>query len=415
MQEYENKAITETNEDWANTILNGLLPYNMYLYWFDDTLSGGADYPNTIPFTHANSLISAQFVPYLDSSDLKIFKIPYDKERFGYVGNKTPYVYRINVIDNFSQAHPGTKDKTLGSFTAYKPLKNIGGSRNWRNESKLYNYPYSVAYLFDGLCEPIEIKYQHLQQNINNINVRLALNINGDYSIYIPGYLGDTKGEMEQTVVTSSRDYPCSSSQYANWLATNKNSLQATQTTASISAIKNIGTAALAGGAFGAAGGPIGAAAGAATGAAVGVITSIASGAANIMNNQINMNAQEKDNRNIPNSLISKGSDLTMGINTVENKLKLYRYRQKDEYMNKIGDFFAMYGYKQNRLMQPNLRDRHFYNYIKTVGANVESTENVPLDYVNVIQSIFDNGVTIWHVDRNGVIVNDYTLDNFEV
>lgn len=410
-------------QDIADTILNGAMPYNVYLYWYDPNLSGGDLYPNAIPFSHASTLISAQYSPYLDESDFNIFSVFYDTERYGYDGQLKPVVYRINQFQDAANNHPGTKEKLLGSFNCYNPTKSIGGSRNWRNESKLYNYPYSVGYLYDGLSEPLEIKFENCSSNNNKVFCRAALNINADYSIFIENYLNDSNGQMEQNVITSSRDYPCSSSQYASWLATNKNQLQATKTNSSINALQSTISGITSGAMAGLSGGGLigsivpgaGTTAGAIGGGLAGAIGGGISGLTNSFKNINNVNATEHDMRNLPNSLISRGSDLTLGINTTEQKLKMYTYRQKEEYMTKIGDYFAMYGYKQNRIMKVNLRDRYYYNYIKAIGCNIASNNNIPIFALDIIKNIFNNGVTIWHIDRSGVNVCDYSKDNKEV
>ena len=76
-----------------------------------------------------------------------------------------------------------------------------------------------------------------------------------------------------------------------------------------------------------------------------------------------------------------------------------------------------MYGYKQNKLINISwnfLRSRYYFNYIKTVGMNLES-RGVPKQYIEQIKSIFDNGITLWHVDREGVAMNDYQYENIEM
>ena len=66
--------------------------------------------------------------------------------------------------------------------------------------------------------------------------------------------------------------------------------------------------------------------------------------------------------------------------------------------------------------MTPNLRDRYYYNFIRTIGANVISKgRTIPKAHLNKLKNIFDNGVTIWHMDRVGVQMFDYTYDNIEV
>ena len=73
-----------------------------------------------------------------------------------------------------------------------------------------------------------------------------------------------------------------------------------------------------------------------------------------------------------------------------------------------------MFGYKQNKILTPNIRNRYYYNYIKTVGANLQSNE-IPRHHFEQLKAIFDNGVTIWHIDREGVVVGDISMDNYEI
>ena len=57
----------------------------------------------------------------------------------------------------------------------------------------------------------------------------------------------------------------------------------------------------------------------------------------------------------------------------------------------------------------------YYYNYVKTTGVNLKATSGVPRNYLEEIKSIYNNGVTIWHVDRHNVVVGDYSKDNYEV
>ena len=124
--------------------------------------------------------------------------------------------------------------------------------------------------------------------------------------------------------------------------------------------------------------------------------------------------SQQKDLRSTPNTLISQGSDIMYGLKNGGKKVDLIRYMVNEEFARKIGDYFAMYGYKQNRLMRPNIRNRYYYNYIKTNGANIGG-HGIPRDDLEALKQIFDNGVTIWHMDREGVAVGDYSMDNYEI
>ena len=92
----------------------------------------------------------------------------------------------------------------------------------------------------------------------------------------------------------------------------------------------------------------------------------------------------------------------------------LYRYRINDVDCERLGWYFHMYGYKQNKILTPNIRNRYYYNYIKTIGCNLKSNQ-IPRSHFEQLKSIFDAGVTIWHIDREGVVVGDISNDNYEV
>ena len=53
------------------------------------------------------------------------------------------------------------------------------------------------------------------------------------------------------------------------------------------------------------------------------------------------------------------------------------------------------YGYKCNNFKKPNTRSRYYFNYIKTIDANIKS--NINRDYITELENLFNNGVTIWH------------------
>lgn len=392
------------------TTVNDVFPYGVHLYWLDDTLydtiDNGVTYShgNTIPLSHSNSIFSVQYIPFLNQDELHLYKIPYDIERFKYkedlaqypISDVQPFVYKISRFENINNVEkPGIMLKRLSTFKCYKPSKSIGGKRSWRNESKLYNYPYSYAYLHDGINQPFEFKYHLCESNDNELWVRQAMNINGDYSLFIKNYKNDSDGMLEQFIATPSRELPSTSSQYANYMATNKNQINASYSNVITNMI---------GGAV--AGSLVNPGVGTVVGAGIGGVSSL-------INTITNNNASEKDMRNVPNSLNSRGGDFILNMNTVGKTVKLIRYRQREEYLEKIGDYFAMFGYKQNKIMKPNLRDRYYYNFIKTNGVNIKA--NIPKNHLEQIKKIFDKGVTIWHVDRNGVVVGDISKDNQEI
>lgn len=391
--------------DSFSSNVNDDFPYNVFMYFLDDPLMTGNNGNNIIPLTHSTSLVSVQFAPYINSNELNLVKIPYDIKRFNELRKDVdaefkipPYVYKITKLANADYTKPGIIQKRLGTFKCYKPNRSIKGVRNWRNEGKLYQYPYSMAYLWDGIIQPIEVRYHLCLNNTQEVWSRSCININADYSIWLKNYKGDYEGVLEQSMCTTSKELPTTSDQYAQWLSTNKNQMQAQNS----QLVNNALMSGVAGAAF-SGGNP-----------AVALGSAGLSLTGGMISNTIQQNAMARDMQNLPNALISKGGDFIHGMNTAQKKLWLLRYRMRDEYMQKLGDYFALYGYKQNKMMRINTRNRYYYNYIKTLGVNIEGLR-IPKEHLQELKNIYDNGVTVWHVGRDGVTVGDYSKDNFEV
>lgn len=79
----------------------------------------------------------------------------------------------------------------------------------------------------------------------------------------------------------------------------------------------------------------------------------------------------------------------------------------KSEYARIIDDYFSAFGYKVNRFKVPNVTGRTNWNYVKTIGANIEG--NIPQSDMDEIKTMFDSGITIWH---NTSTYLDYSQSN---
>lgn len=406
---------SRTKDEWGS--MNYDLPCGLYFYFMNEHLPDWESGKSDSVLGNCPAIQSVQFTPFISPYDLKMFHVDYDVERFGSVGGTrnglmdTPLVFRIQAIDN--------PIKTLGTFKCYSPSKSIGGKRNWKNESRLYNYPYAFAMLTDNLNPPIEIKYHLCKNNTNTIKVRNTISDRCSYGLFIEGYKGDSEGKMESMVSGDAHELPCSSSAYTTWYASNKN--QVAQNVANNSANAFIQNSSLQKQLLPSLLSQV-------TFNPMNMIQAGFGMYSSYLNNQmqqqlnnqntqntINMAmAQANDMKSTPNTMISMGSDVYYGLDKGNKKVNLYRFGLTDEYYQKLGDYFAMFGYKQNKVMTINRRNRHYYNYIKTIGVNIKSS-GVPRNHLEEIKSIYNNGVTIWHVDRNGVEVGDYSMDNYEV
>lgn len=74
-----------------------------------------------------------------------------------------------------------------------------------------------------------------------------------------------------------------------------------------------------------------------------------------------------------------------------------------------LDSYFSMFGYKTNEVKIPNLSNRKYWNYVKTVDCNIIA--DIPQNDLEEIKNMFDNGLTLWHT-TSGFL--NYSLDNNE-
>ena len=106
---------------------------------------------------------------------------------------------------------------------------------------------------------------------------------------------------------------------------------------------------------------------------------------------------------------IVRGS-INTGNNSVASGLQSFyggRCSISAQYARMIDDYFTVYGYAVKRLKIPNRDSRPHWNYVKTIGCTI--TGSIPSDDMQLICSIYDNGITFW---KNGSEIGDYSLDN---
>lgn len=83
------------------------------------------------------------------------------------------------------------------------------------------------------------------------------------------------------------------------------------------------------------------------------------------------------------------------------------KYAPTVETMKRIDDYFSMFGYTVNRILQPSFRNRPYWDYIET--ADIDISGNLPQDDLQKIKNMFNSGVTFWH---NPAYFGDYTQNN---
>ena len=395
--------IKEVEKDTWNTKLGDFYT-GMYYYMLGGDLNNFGNADNTQILGNCPAIESIIVTPFLDPYTLpiRLTKIPYDIKRFGSTSDNTrcgltedAYVFRINN----QCRHFIEKD-----ISTFKPYPNLGEvrttERNWRNESKLYQFPYSYAMLCDHFNPPLVIKYNYLEnKDTNKVKGVFTLSDKCTYKLYIEGYKGDNVGNMESLTSNASLQLPVTSSAYSQFLATSRSSFVANNESVLRDSLI---------------GGATNIASNLAMGNVVGAIGSALKTGVNTYNNIQQSMAKISDLMSTPRTVKSMGNDTVFSLTNSNSKIELIRYRISNQFLKKIGDFFAMYGYKQNKIMRVNTRSRYYYNYVKMLDCNIVG-KNISKEHLYKIKKIFENGVTIWHVDRDGVKPLDYSLDNVEV
>ena len=424
-------SIESRDYDFWNSTIEGL-PCGLYFYFMNENTGEFEGDIDSRIIGNCEAIQSVQYVPFITDEDLILNKIKYDVNRFG---DGTTFSQKFNSLEQLYVHRIKTQSiylKDVGEFKCYEPEKSIGGDTvNWRNESRLYNYPYMFGYITDHLNPPMEIKYHLCPNNDTTLRVRTTISDRCSYALYIEGYKGDNNGNLEAMVSGDAHELPCSSDQYNSWMARNKN--QMAQNIANIqnttmlqnqgvklnqekqewlNPVQGLGNIpAILNGGLGELGSAI------VNSFYLGRETdlTIQQNNQNVQNAQAMALATSNDMKSIPNTMISMGSDVYYGLANGQFRVCLYRMGLHEEVYQRLGDYFHMYGYKQNKVLPifNMTRSRYYFNYIKTIGCNI--TGDIPRKYLNKLKSIFDNGVTLWHADRD-IIIQEYAQgDNYEV
>lgn len=425
----------------------GVFPAGMYYYFMsnDDMINENGIIGN------CNAIHSVWTSFLFEKADFDLNQIPYDVTRFGeevgaYIPS-TPDVYRITNILN--------TEKHLATLVKYKrKTPTTPNIRDWRNESRLYNYPYMYGMLTDHANTPLEVHYHEILNYVNDIEIysKQMISDKGTHSLYVENLKNDLLGQYESMVSTAPTEIAVGSSAYSQWSSSQKaqdnfnirsqimqmglanNTTQRMSELNQQQAILN-GTAGVITGVAGGIGAGIQGNLGGAISGFGSAFMSGANAGFDYQRNQITReqsnkqldqtralaiggrDAKLKDLSNTPRSMLSTGSDIAFTMMNGQLSIDFVRYRCTTEYLERLGDYFAMYGYRQAKTMIPNTRNRHYYNYIKTVGANIAPKVNtgIPKEHLAKLQNIFDNGTTIWHIDRPNVTFMSYYYDNVEV
>jgi hypothetical protein len=296
--------------------------------------------------------------------------------------------YVQKVID-FSTITEGFVDKYYG----YKTVK----------ESKLLMYPYTQLVFDDFKGNRMVFKNEYINSKDIDITVKGSLGPSNKTSYSLADYNYNNAGIQtiisdENSLINSEpNDVPIITDLLAAYFQGNRNSLQNQKNSIMWNGANNF------------AGNVMGTVASIVNGSVMGAVNGVAGvvrGAGNDVLALQGIQAKQNDIANIPPSIAKMGSNTSYTIGNNFNGLFILKKQIKDEYINKLQDFFNMYGYKLNEVKIPNFHTRQYWNYVQTKNCNI--TANINNEDLIELKNIFNNGITLWHTDDIG----NYSLDN---
>ena len=329
---------------------------------------------------HLNDIVNIFMIP------LVIANVDYtDGWSTGNLGNQTGINFRVlpNSAGVITLRNADISLTMPGSLNGYTPKNN-----------KLFCYPYNLLTISNNVGTQAEYHYEDFINNSPLFSLVAAVSPSCSVWLFPNNYKksSDAKGGYNWGIPVAK--YPQGSwngDQYTNWMTQNGINLfghriDAATTKALGGSIKSIG------------------------GAVSGNYGQIGSGLTDMFN------AVQEDYRAsmLPNQI---GGQVNSGdVCYAYNKMSptFYKMSVRAEYARIIDDWFSRFGYKINRVKLPNQIGRTYWNFVKigsgeSIGYSTNQTRSVPASSMEIINTIYRNGVTIWHNHAN---VGNYSLNN---
>lgn len=263
--------------------------------------------------------------------------------------------------------------------------------------NKLYCFPYSYFYITNNVGMDLDFHYEDFVNNSPSFKTIGSITPGCSIKCIPLNYkkLADTNSSVNSyNYGISGAKYPvCSwvSDPYTNWLTQNGVNIMGMTFNAKEAGVIGAGIQTFLGGSSMIASGSI-----AGFGEFMGGIGDFF----NALNENYRHQLLPDSSRGNVNS-----GDITFSSSNMN--IPLYKMCIRNEMAQVIDGYFNMFGYKVNTMKIPNLEGRLNWNYVKTIGANIEGL--LPEFYLNEIKSIFNAGITLWH---NPNTFLDYSQSN---
>lgn len=294
-------------------------------------------------------------------------------------------------VDQWSiDTYPQTKSYTLeiGSpFEGYVPKNN-----------KLYQYPYICIAGLNNLGESQVYRWEYFQdaQNDGAVFQTLALMATSPTITLTPYlYKGATNNWAESLIYNNFPTCAWASDTYRAWAAQNKGTVILSAVNATMDVV-NAGASLTSG--------------------VLGLINPFDASETNITAGLNEMQSAVNQIGGLLNTMYQHaimpptvhGKVMQEATNAAFNLMcfTLKSMTITKDFAQAIDDYWTAFGYPIRHIETPNMNTRSAWNYIKTVGCNIQG--DIDLAQRSALRNIFDRGVTIWHTDD----VGNYSLAN---
>ena len=370
-------ASTELLDNTSYTTSNQTVPSGLYLVGFTSQ-SGVRTYCKAFDKAGKADAINSVFVTFKSFFSSWVSNKSYniDGDTFNIQGDVS-----FSVNFNYSETITVTKVNYLDN--EYTPVN-----------KKLLTYPYSFLQVSNKNGSIVNYKWEEFNRLLNGNNIEFLLRgtitPGGSFSAYPKDYKNILENYDENIVLGKFPIGGWNSDTYTNWLTQNGINILGTHVDATTYRVVAGGLQTIAGIGQIAAGDYSGG-------------MNIGGGIGNIFN------ALQDDYRH---SLIPDQAQGSTNIGDYSfqfglTNLSFKRMSIKEEYARICDNYFSMFGYKINRVKVPNITGRQNWNYVKTIGANIQG--DVPEEDINEIKDMFNRGITLWH---NASTYLDYSQSN---
>lgn len=273
-------------------------------------------------------------------------------------------------------------------------------------ESKLLMYPYSFSILDDFKGNRVVIKNEYVDGDKIEIAAFGSMGVSNKVTYNPSNYLTSElvssidrdMMSMETGIIDNTpHDVSIITDMLSAYIQGNKNSIQNQADMITFNGITDIASGAIGGIGSALMRNPIGVAS-----SGLGMVK----GGGNAVLQLQGIQAKVKDINNLPPQLSKMGSNTAYDYGNGYYGVWMITKMIKPEYQKKLTDFWNMYGYKVNEVKMPNFHTRARWNFVQTNSCMILGDFNN--EDLQELKSIFDNGITLWHIDD----VGNYSLSN---